>query len=142
MKALTLWQPWATLVIIGAKTLETRSWATSYRGPLAIHAALAFPRERRELTRASVYMMTCLRETTGLKFDDEVLDALPLGCVLGTVDLTDCISTNKAFYLTDQERAFGDYSPDRFAWTLENPERFPVPIPARGYQGFWEWNNT
>lgn len=39
MKALTLTQPWATLVAIGAKRIETRSWSTTYRGPLAIHAA-------------------------------------------------------------------------------------------------------
>lgn len=39
MKAITLWQPWATLIRAGAKTIETRSWATSHRGPLAIHAA-------------------------------------------------------------------------------------------------------
>ncbi len=43
MKAITLWQPWASLVAIGAKTIETRSWATSYRGPLAIHAAARKP---------------------------------------------------------------------------------------------------
>lgn len=43
MKAVTLWQPWASLVAIGAKTIETRSWATSYRGPLAIHAAARKP---------------------------------------------------------------------------------------------------
>jgi activating signal cointegrator 1 len=39
MKALTLWQPWASLVAFGVKTIETRSWSTKYRGPLAIHAA-------------------------------------------------------------------------------------------------------
>jgi hypothetical protein len=39
MKAISLWQPWATLVAIGAKTIETRGWSTSYRGPIAIHAA-------------------------------------------------------------------------------------------------------
>jgi hypothetical protein len=44
MKALTLTQPWATLVAIGAKTIETRSWPTSYRGPLAIHAAKGYPK--------------------------------------------------------------------------------------------------
>lgn len=40
MKALTLHEPWATLVALGVKTIETRSWSTAYRGPLAIHAAL------------------------------------------------------------------------------------------------------
>lgn len=39
MKALTLWQPWASLIALGVKSIETRAWSTSYRGPLAIHAA-------------------------------------------------------------------------------------------------------
>lgn len=43
MKALTLWQPWASLIAVGAKTIETRGWATNYRGPLAIHAAKRRP---------------------------------------------------------------------------------------------------
>lgn len=47
MKAISLWQPWATLISTGDKTWETRSWATTYRGPLAIHAAKKFgPLER------------------------------------------------------------------------------------------------
>ena len=40
MKALTIWQPWASLLVSGQKKYETRSWATSYRGPIAIHAAM------------------------------------------------------------------------------------------------------
>lgn len=43
MKALSLTQPWATLVAIGAKKIETRSWSTSYRGPVAIHASKGYP---------------------------------------------------------------------------------------------------
>jgi hypothetical protein len=38
MKVLTLHQPWASLVALGVKTIETPSWSTQYRGPLAIHA--------------------------------------------------------------------------------------------------------
>jgi activating signal cointegrator 1 len=41
---LTLWQPWASLVALGVKTIETRSWSTKYRGPIAIHAAARRPR--------------------------------------------------------------------------------------------------
>jgi activating signal cointegrator 1 len=48
MKAITLTQPWATLVAIGAKRIETRSWPTNYRGPLAIHAAKGFPKWAKE----------------------------------------------------------------------------------------------
>lgn len=43
MKAITLWQPWASLIAIGAKKYETRSWKTNYRGPIAIHAAKKDP---------------------------------------------------------------------------------------------------
>jgi hypothetical protein len=49
MKALSLWQPHATLVAIGAKPYETRSWETSYRGPLAIYATVNFPKQARLL---------------------------------------------------------------------------------------------
>lgn len=40
MKALTIWQPWASLLACGAKKYETRSWATKYKGQIAIHAAI------------------------------------------------------------------------------------------------------
>lgn len=43
MKVLTLWQPWADLIAIGAKTIETRGWSTNHRGPIAIHAAKRKP---------------------------------------------------------------------------------------------------
>ena len=43
MKALTLWQPWASLVALGWKSVETRCWSTKYRGPLAIHSAAKLP---------------------------------------------------------------------------------------------------
>jgi hypothetical protein len=39
IKAISLWQPWASLMAAGVKLHETRHWWTSYRGPLAIHAA-------------------------------------------------------------------------------------------------------
>lgn len=39
MRAISLWQPWASAIALGSKRIETRSWSTSYRGPLAIHAA-------------------------------------------------------------------------------------------------------
>lgn len=43
VRALTLWQPWASLVALGLKRIETRSWSTPYRGRLLIHAAAKVP---------------------------------------------------------------------------------------------------
>src|SRR5260221_11478992 len=51
MKSLTVMQPWAPLVALGAKRIETRSWSTSYRGPLAIHASSRISREAAVICR-------------------------------------------------------------------------------------------
>jgi len=47
MKAISLWQPWATLISIGAKRIETRSWETLYRGSIVIHAAKRWSKDQR-----------------------------------------------------------------------------------------------
>jgi hypothetical protein len=83
---------------------------------------------------------------------------LPRGAVIAVCELYDCRPTateavpgkrgwsgyvgEKLTYwdLTDQERAFGDYTPGRFAWLLSNVRALPTPIPARGALGLWEWS--
>jgi hypothetical protein len=134
MKALTLTQPWATLVAIGAKRIETRSWRTSYRGPLAIHAAKGFPKWAREFTLEPV----CYEIA---RFGKPTNPAYPLGCILATCSLVACTLTSLAFEerLTARERAFGDYSPGRFAWILEDVKQLPEPIPAKGALQLWNW---
>jgi hypothetical protein len=49
MKALSLIQPWASLIVLGEKRIETRSWPTRHRGHLAIHANKNLPDDRRRL---------------------------------------------------------------------------------------------
>jgi activating signal cointegrator 1 len=132
MKAITLWQPWATLVILGLKRWETRSWSTNHRGDTAIHAAA--------------------RPVVWSECDPEIIKALdaagidrvtlPLGKVLGVVKLTAVYGTREALkrgLISGQERAFGDYSPGRFCWQLGDVRPFIVPVPMRGAQGFWEF---
>ena len=130
MRALTLHQPWATLIAIGAKTIETRSWATAYRGPLAIHAGKS--KEWLELCHTEPFTTKLLM--AGIRFIGE----LPLGAIVCTVRLAACIPTNEA-QTTELERAFGDHGPNRFAWFLEDLYRFETPIPTRGYRNLWEW---
>lgn len=162
MPALTLTQPYASLIAIGAKHIETRSWYTNYRGPLAIHAAqgLGPVGGERELQRL------CQREPFWMALRDILMppgrmlyaaDALPRGAIVAVAELYDCRPTieardgklgwsgyldNRLNYwdLTDQERAFGDYSPGRYAWLLANIRALPEPIPAKGAQGLWRWN--
>ena len=94
MKAITLWQPWAQLVAIGAKRLETRSWATSYRGPLAIHASKGFTKCARALVATEPFW-TALSTAPGplahrgwpFRFHEY---NLPRGAVVATARLAAC----------------------------------------------------
>lgn len=158
MKALTLWQPWASLIAIGVKTIETRSWAApkSLIGQrIAIHAA-----KRPSDTEADFRFEPVLHEH-GMCFVD-----LPLGAVLSTSLLVDCLPMIDAndpipmlggfvyvdpdfiqihadaddsapTYIEDQ-LAYGDFRSGRWAWLLDDNEQLDKPLPATGRQGMWD----
>lgn len=127
MKALTLHQPFASLVAHGAKRVETRGWSTHYRGPLAIHAGLRLDREAR------VHVLGILR-----RHGHESEADLPRGAVVAIAELVDvvemipCVIANQ----TELERELGDWRVGRFAWVLRGV-RAIEPVPARGAQGLW-----
>nr|WP_320146014.1 ASCH domain-containing protein [uncultured Anaeromusa sp.] len=85
MKAITILQPWASLIACGAKKIETRGWATKYRGPIAIHAGKKDP---------------CKKPWEGMGEFENAVDSvlnknnlewrlLPLGSVIAIADLVD-----------------------------------------------------
>jgi activating signal cointegrator 1 len=141
MKALTLMQPWASLVAIGAKRLETRSWTTRHRGKLAIHAARNFPGHARQLCRQEPFRSVLAR--AGISDPGE----LPRGMVLATCELTDIVRGGRPAALavaallpvSPHEVWFGDFSPGRYAWVLDDVQPLAEPVPARGALGLWEW---
>lgn len=150
MKGLTLTQPWATLMVLDEKRVETRGWSTDYRGRLAIHAAkgLADPicnEDGLRLKMAELPFSTAL-----LRHGYSVSDQLPRGAVLGYVDLVACLPTNELARRMAElpelehwepaqfERAFGNYEHGRFAWLTRDLVVFPEPIPYRGAQGLFE----
>lgn len=155
MRCLTLTQPWAQLVAIGAKKIETRSWSTLYRGPLAIHAAKGLG----PVGGVSGLIDVCSGEpflsvlkAAGIIEGGIRKDRLPLGAIVAVCNLVDCmviletglITANGVFPKTaqplpsDQECTFGDYSPGRYAWLLCDVQALPEPIPAKGALGLWE----
>ncbi len=132
MRALSLTQPWASLVCLGVKKIETRSWQTPYRGQLAIHAAKGFPKDARAMCLKEPFKRVLM--AAGI---ESVAD-LPLGALLATVQLLDCIPTGKVrSQISSEEYAFGDYSAGRFAWILEDVQPLAVPVPAKGALGLW-----
>lgn len=141
MKAITVWQPWAGALAAGIKENETRSWATKYRGPLAIHSAM----KAIQHTWSDLYMNDEAREVICRRLDlPEIIDGpatFPMGYILATGELVDCIRITPEYVatLSPDELTLGDYTPGRYAWKLANVKRLPEPIPAKGRQGLWNW---
>lgn len=133
MKALSITQPWASLVAQGEKQFETRSWTTRYRGPLAIHAARSFPREAIDFAQA-------LNTLTFGRLSPH--HDLPRGGVIAVVKLVDVLRVEDVRdKLSREELLLGDYADGRFAWQLKLIESFDL-RPALGRQGLWDWKEA
>ena len=167
MRCLSIQQPFASLIALHAKSIETRSrdFTGGYRGPLAIHAS-----------KGKDYMHLCSKplfsdalEHSGATIEQGICyyDGwhLPMGAIVAVADLEDVVKTsdlesnwkviwphvNKAWprcmlpgQRTIQERTktelvFGDYTPGRYMLLLSNVVALPSPIPAKGRLGLWEF---
>ena len=120
MKALTVRQPWTSLIIAGHKNIENRGWPTNHRGKLAIHAGLAVDSDA--LARHAK-----LLRRLGLSPEN-----LPKGRILGTVTVLDCRDDSSSPWA----------EPGLWHWVLANPRAFKHPVPAKGRLGLWEWART
>ena len=142
MKAITLWQPWATFMALGLKRNETRSWPTRHRGELAVCSAVRRPPD------LSLEVMRRLMETPYFnKDEDEVvadtLRKLPYGKVLCVVTVADCVPSRRFgpdgdLRLDPGEFDLGDYRPGRWAWRTATVFRLPRPVGVVGRQGLFE----
>lgn len=118
MKALSLWQPWASLIFDGRKIVETRHWEMLYRGPLAIHAAMKVDKE------------ACYR----FGYDPK---KIPRGAVLCVVTVWNCVKFPSDLVVPDP---YGDFTLNRFGILMTMKEIFTEPIPVKGHQGMWDWS--
>lgn len=165
IRVLSLTQPWASLVMLGAKKIETRSWPAPKAmigQRIAIHASKGWTADDRNACCKPHFLRALWPEWTGYDATDappggyvsvgyrlySIADIdqrsrkLPRGMVLCTARLTGCWSTNRLDLidrLPDAERAFGFYGPDRWMWGLDRVQVFEEPIPARGQLGLWRW---
>jgi len=135
MMCISLMQPWATLVVIGAKRFETRKWRTDHIGPLAIHASQRFPEKARALCRQEPFRSALTRAGYRQSAD------LPTGVVIGCVELLECRpvpAVLSSLQGTPEEVAFGDYRNARWAWQLVAPRSLRDLRPCRGRLGLFE----
>ena len=115
MKALTICQPYAHFIAVGAKPIENRTWPTAYRGPLAIHAG----KSRKWLTPM---------------FDYIDPKALLFGAALGIVTVTDCVRVADL----PPDLAANRHACGPWCWILTNPRPFKTAVPLRGWHRLWE----
>lgn len=138
MKALSVRQPWATLIALGQKRVETRDWAcwpAVVGQRIAIHAG----QSREHLDVCFLEPFSTVLATLGL----EDVDDFPLGAIVATavVDRSPQMTQRGIWKLQDEhplEYAFGTYSFDRYAWVLRDVVALAEPLPFRGRQKFFE----
>ena len=123
MKALTIKEPWASLIVQGFKKYEFRSWKTNYRGKVLIHAGLS--KENIE------------------KYKDYDLD-ISSGEIIGEAYITDCIlvdeKLDKKLRKIDKN-VYGNNHIGLYAFKLENVKKYNKKIKAKGKLGLWNYKN-
>lgn len=157
MKALTIWQPWASLIMVAAKPYEFRPKSyLQYLGAPAIGERIVIHAGTRPVKPAEVegllQRLGTDADQTGLvaPIARVVLErcraaakyqALPLGCGLGTAILGKPRNASVLFAgaVADSDRQAADEQAYNWAWPLSDIHPFDAPVPARGFQGFWLW---
>jgi len=125
MKVITVKQPFASLIAEGYKKYEFRSWKSSYRGELYIHAGLGIDKEAMK------------------RFEYLHLE-YPQGVILAKCNMTDCILINEEMKQALQKEDPIVYqgaiksTKKEYGFQLENVEKIK-PIPAKGKLSFWEY---
>lgn len=155
MKVISVMEPYASLIALELKRFETRSWATKYRGPIAVHASKKNPKLTLRSLSSDVQksIFDCIYEK--LEIQSGAIDKMNPGCIIATANLTECYeiyedhSGSAVLMIGDapkvwvgkdsNEFVFGDYSHGRFAWELQDVKRIE-PIPAKGQLGLWNYN--
>jgi hypothetical protein len=129
MKALTVSQPFASLIASGEKWVENRTWATGYRGPILIHAG-----------KRSTYI------------GPEQLQEYPTGCILAVADLGACLlvasmrAMSRSVLVPRLGKTIGKildhaHTQGPWCWVLGNVVAFAEPIPFRGELGLFDVPN-
>jgi hypothetical protein len=135
VKALSIRNPWALLIVAGIKPVENRTWATKYRGPLAIHAGAtkAWEAVREELSALAPDELVRVGNAAAFCLGEDVLNAkwrdIPHGALIGTVDLVDIV--------TDHPSRYANHLPGTFHWVLANPRPMKA-VPLKGQLGLFD----
>ena len=141
MKAITIKQPWASLIVEGIKDIENRTWPTKFRGRVLIHAGAKWDDNHREMSR--LFTRNQWDFLSREKQFEMSGGTLPLSQIIGSVEIVDCMINHPSTWAEKSGRIYdGIHSNDFkiiYNWVLANPILFPEPIPAKGKLSFWDY---
>ena len=149
MKALSLWQPWASLWCSQRKIHETRSWPLKHRGWLAVHAAkLETGRALAQSFGNDVAAGKALIEICIDEFGGHWSMDLPRGAVIGAVKIVDCVITEEIRHRYSRPGAdaakcledltCGNFGDGRFGFMRSEFILLPRPVPFKGRQNLFD----
>lgn len=138
MKVISIWQPFASLIVKGYKVFETRGWAAP-ASVIGQHIGIASTKTIVPGQRAH-----CADEVFKGFYESLNLpsfEQLPRGYLLGTARLDSVELMTEEFIeeVSAEEQAYGWWSVGNYAWRLTDPVEFPHPIPIKGAQGLYDW---
>ena len=139
MKAITIKQPWAYLIANGFKDIENRTWKTSFRGKVLIHAGVS---PQKGFYKDFVPAWDFFTEDQKRLI---IQESAIRGAIIGSVEIVDCVVNHPSIWAekTRRDYVFGEikYIDPIYNWVLANPILFPEPIPAKGRLSFWDYPN-
>ncbi len=143
MKAITIMQPWAKLIVLGVKAIETKTWSTTYRGRMLIHA--------NSTNRYAIQ----LSGNSLVKNQVGHWNGLYYGHIIGSVHLDNILEIDMKQYLAEKKSGhlFASLPPDPamemvpvnytgqlYTWLLSNPQEFKNPVVAKGKIKLWDFD--
>lgn len=127
MKALSIRQPWAWLIVHGYKPVENRGWATKFRGRILVHAAKGMTHSEYTEARALTFDAVRWHGLSPAAIENfPSFHDMQRGGIVGAVDIVDCVQKHPSRFF---------FGPNGFV--LANPEVLPF-RPCRGMLGFFE----
>lgn len=137
MKALSIKQPWASLIAHGIKDIENRTWKTHFRGKIYIHAS-GVPSGRITQLLTELQLDVCFEETDFRFLDTTLIKS----AIIGEVDIVDCVINHPSIWAEKSDwQEVGWTEKQIYNWVLANPVLYDKPIlNVKGKLSFWEFD--
>ena len=143
MKAITIKQPRASLIVEGIKDIENRTWSTKFRGRVLIHSS-ANPVGNLKSDSCFSHVVNEMQfsHLKSIGFKNWFMEDFAFGSIIGSVEIVDCVINHPSIWA--EKTYYDDFEDSKviWNWVLANPVKFAKPIPAKGKLSFWDYPMT